>query len=190
MQPLSSSSLQDSLDLRELWATHEPKKESRCSVLEPWVWFSLGACFFLAASDYIVSMFRDMGPRMMMYYSVGPLIGCMFYFPGQWLGYIQKHQRSLLRRETGELDVGSIFYIFANVLVQAAIIILLNINFRLSILANLNIGIAQTVHASQAFFVAFLDYLIFGKVLSLSLVIGMLTIMICVILIVFSNDQN
>jgi drug/metabolite transporter (DMT)-like permease len=78
-------------------------------------------------------------------------------------------------------------YILLNVVFQASIIILLNVNFHLAVLADLNIGIAQTVHASQAFFVAFLDFLFFSAVLKTSQLIGMLTILVCVVFISFST---
>jgi len=112
-------------------------------------------------------MFGAMGPKFMMYYCLGPLMACAVYFPGQQLGYIDKGKRSVFRNEHGQRD-SAVLYVGLQILVQAAIIILLNVNFHLALLANLNIGIAQTVHASQAFFVAFLDFIIFGKSLSMS----------------------
>lgn len=69
----------------------KPKQmEDKVLGLEPWVWFSLGANLFLAASDYIVSMFGTMGPKMMMYYCAGPIVACLIYYSGQSMGWIAR----------------------------------------------------------------------------------------------------
>jgi hypothetical protein len=103
-----------------------------------------------------------------MYYCIGPLVAVLLYYPAQHLGWITKHSRGLLTNEAGQFDRKALLFTLINVVVQASIVILLNINFHLSILADLNIGIAQTVHASQAFFVAFLDFIIFRAILQTS----------------------
>ena len=59
----------------------EQKQDSK-SILEPWVWLSIGAMLFLAASDFIVSLYGHMGVKLMMYYNVGPLLGCLIYYLG------------------------------------------------------------------------------------------------------------
>jgi multidrug transporter EmrE-like cation transporter len=135
-------------------------------------------------------MFGTMGPKMMMYYCAGPIVACLIYYSGQSMGWIARSKRSLLKTEDGETDSTALFWTIANVIAQASIVILLNINFHLSILADLNIGIAQTVHASQAFFVALLDFVIFGAFLEKSQITGMLIILVCVFFISFSSDSS
>lgn len=106
------------------------------------MWFSIGAMLFLAASDYIVSLYGHMGVKMMMYYNIGPLMVCFIYFPAQYLGFIAKADKPLFKKKEGGADYAVIGFVALNVVVQASIILLLNQNFHLSILAGLNIGIA------------------------------------------------
>ena len=46
------------------------------------------------------------------------------------------------------------------------------------------------MHASQAFFVAFLDFVIFGASLKPSQILGMLTILVCVVFISLSSGST
>jgi|LakMenEpi03Aug12_release.lakeMendotaPanAssembly.Ray.scaffolds.fasta_scaffold3070183_1 hypothetical protein len=59
----------------------EKKKESK-SIFEQWVWLSIGAMLFFATSDFIVSLYGHMGVKLLMYYNVGPLFGCLIYYLG------------------------------------------------------------------------------------------------------------
>jgi drug/metabolite transporter (DMT)-like permease len=52
--------------------------------------------------------------------------------------------------------------LIASAVIQAILTILLNRTFYDCKLANLNIGIAQSVQGSMSFFVAILDYFFFG----------------------------
>ena len=75
------------------------------SLIEPWVWLSLTSMVCFATSDYIVSLFGDIGGvKMLMYYSVGPLLAGCIYFPGQQLGYFSKGQRNLFLVENSRVD--------------------------------------------------------------------------------------
>ena len=51
----------------------------------------------------------------------------------------------------------------------------------------MNIGVAQSVQSSLSFFVALGDYFFFGKSLTLSMFIGMLLILACVVCISLSS---
>lgn len=75
------------------------------SLIEPWVWLSLISMVCFATSDYIVSLFGDIGGvKMLMYYSVGPLLAGLIYFPGQQLGYFSRGQRNLFVLENRQVD--------------------------------------------------------------------------------------
>ena len=85
-----------------------------------------------------------MGSKIMMYYSTGSLVVSFLYFTGKSFGWIMndRSERSLTTNEKGATDYGVMTWILLNALVQVSIILLLNENFYLSILADLNIGIA------------------------------------------------
>ena len=85
--------------------------------MEPWVWFSIGAMLFLAASDYIVSLYGHMGVKMMIYYNFGPLMVCFVYFPGQFFGLVAKGDKPLFKKNEGGTDYAVMGFVALNVVV-------------------------------------------------------------------------
>ncbi len=68
----------------------------------------------------------------------------------------------------GNFDFKMLVLTVASFVSGISIMVLLNMNFSLAHKAGLNIGITQTVHALQTFFVAFVDFLLFNSVLKSS----------------------
>jgi drug/metabolite transporter (DMT)-like permease len=127
-------------------------------------------------------MFDGKSIEMMFYYNIGPIIAAVTYYNAQFCSLISKPNRSLFFPEE-KFDWWMFVFTVAAFASGISIMILLNINFSLAHKANLNIGITQTVHALQTFFVAFADFLLFSSVLESSQLIGMLIILMCVALV-------
>ena len=132
----------------------------------------------MATSNYLNGMLGKLGLRILLYYNVGPLSVCLIYFLAKQMGCFEPNlkrssarqtgipsllniPRSLLRNDDDEIDLKMIGFIILAAFLQCAITILLNRTFYLCTLANLNIGLAQSVIASMAFFVALFDYCLF-----------------------------
>ena len=80
-----------------------------------------------------------------------------------------------------------VFLVVLSAVAQCSITILLNRTFYYCHLANLNIGIAQSVQSSTSFFAAIVDYIIFNMSLKPSQFLGMIIILGCVLCISLSS---
>ena len=125
----------------------------------------------------------------MFYYNLGSFIAAFGYYTGRHKGLISRGERDLFRHKDGTFDMEMILLSIVSLLIGGSILPLLNINFSLANMAGLNIGITQTVHALQTFFVAILDYFVFGDALKRSQFVGMVIIIACVIMISLDRSQ-
>jgi len=103
----------------------------------------------------------------MFYYNIGPFVAALAYYSAQYFDLIKTPKRSMFLPD-GYLDLKMVVLTVAAFASVISIMFLLNLNFSLAHKADLNIGITQTVHALQTFFVAFADFLIFNSVLKSS----------------------
>jgi hypothetical protein len=140
------------------------EKRPKTILLESWVWFAVAALTCFTISDYVLSMFGDLGVKLVFYYNAGPILACTVFYAGRHQGLISKSERSLFWTDDGQLDKKTVALAVLS-FVSIAILPLLNYNFTLAHKANLNIGLVLSVHASQTFFVALADFLIFGIIL-------------------------
>lgn len=149
----------------------------------------------LATSNFLNGMLGTLGLRVLYYYNTGPLVVSTIYFVAKRQGCFdifektpkrglretgiypaRNFTRDLLRTDDDKFDYNMLLKIVFAAAIQAGITILLNRTFYLSKLAHLNIGVAQSVQACQAFIIAVADYFVFGKGLTTSQFVGMFVI--------------
>jgi hypothetical protein len=98
------------------------------------------------SSDFVISLYGNVGITLLFYYNFGSLIGGLGYQLAKHKGWLEQG-RPLFRKSDGNTDKSMILLAVASLLVGSSILPLLNVNFHLAHLAKLNIGITQTVHA-------------------------------------------
>lgn len=116
----------------------------------------------LATSNYCNAMLGSLGIKVLFYYNFGPLVVSSLYFVLQKMGYFglstkrstsratgiyqtKELQRGFLRNDDGEFDFQMIGFVIIGALLINTMTIVLNRTWYLCKLANLNIGVAQSV---------------------------------------------
>ena len=164
-----------------------------------WISLSIAAMLSFSVCNIFIGSLSSMGIKSIYYFNSGSLIFALGYFIVQreWSkrnngprpAMLDQDRRKVLTRTwvTNKFDWWSMFLVLVGACFQTAIFTIIAYSFKISNMADLNIGISSAIWAINPFMVAILEWACYKQTFDFTQIWGMSLLVLCAIIVSLSE---